>query len=185
MFRTHTTYGAATDTGDRRTSGRPEAEAVPTRMTSRAGRRALVAALALLALLAAAPPANAGAPAEHFGKATFYDPSFSEFLTASCGFPVTVTDTESDTALDNGTVSMLSIHITADVVGNGHQLLLRTNSPVIVNDRNNLLVGLVVQVRSATNQLLVQYGGQLRTLDDGTGVLHPAFPEFNLCDFLR
>lgn len=148
------------------------------------GRRLLVAVVAFLTLAAAAPAAHAEPPAEHIGRSTFVDPTFSGFLTASCGFPVTVTDTESDTVLDNGTVFMLSIHITADVVGNGQRLMLRTNSPLIVNDRNNLTVGLVVQVRSATNQLLVQYGGQLRILDDGTNVFHPAFPEFKLCDYL-
>lgn len=159
--------------------------AEPARIGSRGGRRVLVVALALLTCWAAAPAANAAPPVEHFGKSTFFDPTFSGFLTQSCGFPVTVTDTESDTVLDNGTVFMLSIHITADVVGNGHRIMLRTNSPIIVNDRNNLNVGMIVQVRSATNQLLVQYGGQLRILDDGSNVFHPAFPEFNLCDYLR
>lgn len=148
-------------------------------------RRATVGALALLAGLAAAPSASAEPPAEHFSRSTFFDPTFSGFLTQSCGFSVTVTDTESDTVVDNGKVFVLSIHITADVVGNGHQILLRTNSPIIINDRNNLTVGMIVQVRSVTNQLLVQYGGQLRILDDGTNVFHPAFPEFNLCDYLR
>jgi hypothetical protein len=150
------------------------------------GRPLLLVVLAFLACFAAAgTPATAGPPVEHSGKATFVDPTFSEFLTQSCGFAVTVTDTESDTLLDNGTVFMLSIHITADVVGNGHRIMLSTNNPVIVNDRNNLAVGMIVQVRSATNQLLVQYGGQLRTLDDGTSVFHPAFPQFDLCDYLR
>ncbi|GAA2164502.1 hypothetical protein [Pedococcus bigeumensis] len=74
------------------------------------GRRLLLVVLAFLACFAAAgTPATAGPPVEHSGKATFVDPTFSEFLTQSCGFAVAVTDTESDTLLDNGTVFMLSI----------------------------------------------------------------------------
>jgi hypothetical protein len=173
MGTTHSTLTAQT--------GRPRG----TGLRAHLGRRLLVAVVALLTWALAVPAAHAEPPAEHFARSTFVDPTFSGFLTASCGFPVTVTDTESDTVLDNGTVFMLSIHITADVVGNGHRITLRTNSPLIVNDRNNLNVGLIVQVRSATNQLLVQYGGQLRTLDDDTNVFHPVFPEFTLCDYLR
>jgi hypothetical protein len=148
-------------------------------------RLVVVVVLALLTWLTIAPSARAEPSVEHSGKATFVDPTFSDFLTQSCGFAVLVTDTESDTLLDNGTVFVLSIHISADVVGNGQQLLLRTDSPLIISDRNNLTVGMIVQVRSATNQLLVQYGGQLRILDDGSNVFHPAFPQFNLCDYLR
>jgi hypothetical protein len=185
MSRTQTTRRALTGAGAGASGLFVTLPSVPTSIGPHVGRRVLVVALALLAWLAAAPSAHAGPPVEHSAKETFFDPTFSGFLTQSCGFPVTVTDTESDTLLDNGTVFMLSIHITADVVGNGHQIMLRTNNPVIVNDRNNLTVGMIVQVRSATNQLLVQYGGQLRILDDGTNVFHPAFPEFNLCDYLR
>jgi len=79
----------------------------------------------------------------HRGRETF-----SGFLTQSCGFTVTVTDTERDTVVDNGTVFVLSVHNTADVLGNGHRIMLRT-------------------------------------LDDGTTVFHPAFPVFDLCDYLR
>jgi hypothetical protein len=127
--------------------------------------------------------ATAAAEVEH-GGGTFVDPGFSAFLTESCGFPVTVTVTERDTFADVDNVSVQLVQITASVVGNDHLITLRTNSPLIVNDHNNINQGLIVQVRSADNQLLIQYAGQLRILDDGTEIFHPAFPEFDLCDFL-
>jgi len=146
------------------------------------GPRRLAAIVGLVAGAALWLSPTAGAEVEH-GGGTFVDPGFSAFLTESCGFPVTVTVTERDTVVEVDDVFVQLVHITASVVGNDHLIALRTNSPLIVND-HNFNQGLVVQVRSADNKLLIQYAGQLRILDDGTEVFHPAFPEFDLCDFL-
>ena len=147
------------------------------------GPRRLAAIVGLVAGAALWLSPTAGAEVEH-GGGTFVDPGFSAFLTESCGFPVTVTVTERDTVVEVDDVFVQLVHITASVVGNDHLIALRTNSPLIVNDHNFINQGLVVQVRSADNKLLIQYAGQLRILDDGTEVFHPAFTEFDLCDFL-
>ena len=137
----------------------------------------------ILSVVAVAP-AHAASPVEH-GTFDGVDDTFSGFLTQSCGFPVTVIDHESDTFVDSGQVFIESIHITADVLGNGRHLTLHTNSPVIVKDGFSQTVGQVVQVRDEANHPLAQLTGQFRIDEDGNGVFHGHFPEFDLCDFLR
>lgn len=134
--------------------------------------------------LASAGPARAASPVEQ-GSFDGVDGTFSGFLSGRCGFPVTVTDHERDTFVDNGHVSIVSIHITADVVGNGRHLTLHTNSPLITKGGRQQTVGQVVQVRDEANRLLAQLSGQLRVEEDPNGVFHGHFPELELCDFLQ
>ena len=145
---------------------------------------AIVAGVALCAVQVL--PSFANSPnVEHFARSTFVDPHFTEILTESCGFPVTVTVTESDTVISTDHVEIISIHITATVEGNDHTVSLRTNSPLVINGQVNINAGLIVQVRDADNRLLTQISGQLRTLDDESTVFHGSFPIFDLCDFLQ
>jgi hypothetical protein len=151
-------------------------------MPRRLRRAAAIAAL-VTATSSLMPGVSSAAPVEHF-QDTFVDPNFSAFLTSTCGYPVTVTLTERHTIVENDRVFVDTLHINGTVVGNGNEIELRTHNSVLTNDQNFISQGLIVQVRSAEGRLLVQYGGQLRTFEDGSEVLHPAFPEFDLCDFL-
>ena len=96
---------------------------------SRRLRRVSIVVLAVLGLtvMAATPAAAAGPTVEQFSFIGV-DDTFSDELTAACGFPVTVTVDAHETHLvfDDGTFRAL-IHYNATVTGPGGTLVLNNN----------------------------------------------------------
>ena len=148
------------------------------------GRWAGLLIISITALALSAAPASADTPpVEHFSRVGV-DEGFSDFLTQSCGFPVTVTVDENDTFVNLDGVSVVSVHLTGTVVGNGVTLTLRTDSTAVDTSQGSASSGLVVQVFDANGHRLTQIAGELRILEDGTAVFHGTQPMFSLCDFL-
>jgi hypothetical protein len=145
-------------------------------------RRIAAAAVATAALLVPAAPALAGTTPPP--KDSFIDQGFSDFLTAQCGYPVTVTLTEHDTVVQSNGVFVGGVHITGTVVGNDALLRLRTDSTFVAQRNRATSAGLLVKVDDAAGRPLTKIVGQMAILTDGTTVTHGQFPEFSLCQYL-
>ena len=130
---------------------------------SRRLRRVSIVVLAVLGLtVMAVTPAAAAGPTVEQGIFTGVDDTFSDELTAACGFPVTVTVDAHETHLvfDDGTFRAL-IHYNATVTGPGGTLVLNNNENVAESSESFRDAGIRFRVSTIDGQTLGMLAGLL------------------------